>query len=83
MGHEAVGTIVEVGKKFKGFSIGDRVAILLRMPCGQCHWCRRGRRHICPTRFDVRGGFSEYVAAKEGMLARIPDNLAFRQTASL
>ncbi len=83
MGHESVGTIVEVGKQIEGFRIGDRVAILGRIPCGQCHWCRRGRHHICPTRLDVRGGFSEYVAAKEGMLARIPDNLTFKQAAVL
>ncbi|MBI5116637.1 alcohol dehydrogenase catalytic domain-containing protein [Candidatus Poribacteria bacterium] len=81
MGHESAGTIVEVGKQIEGFRIGDRVAILGRIPCGQCHWCRRGRHHICPTRLDVRGGFSEYVAAKEGMLARIPDNLTFKQAA--
>jgi (R,R)-butanediol dehydrogenase/meso-butanediol dehydrogenase/diacetyl reductase len=34
-------------------------------------------------RVDVRGGFSEYVAVKQQMLAHIPDELTFRQAAVL
>ena len=80
-GHESAGTIVEVGGQVDGFHTGDRVAILGRVPCGECHWCRRGRHHICPTRIDVRGGFSEYVAVKPQMLARLPDEITLRQAA--
>lgn len=83
LGHESAGTILEIGKQIEGFRVGDRVAVLGRVPCGQCHWCRRGRHHICPMRVDVRGGFSEYVAVKQQMLAHIPDELTFRQAAVL
>lgn len=81
IGHESAGTIVETGKDVEDFKHGERVAILGRVPCGKCHWCRRGRHHVCPNRLDVRGGFSEYVAVKPQMLARLPDEVPFRQAA--
>jgi len=81
IGHESAGTIVKVGKDVEGFDAGVRAAILGRVPCGKCHWCRRGRHHVCPNRIDVRGGFSEYVAVKPQMLAVLPDELSFRQAA--
>lgn len=83
MGHESAGTVTEVGEKVSGFRLGDRVAVLGRVPCGECHWCQRGRHHICPYRLDVRGGFSEYVAVKPQMLVRLPDEISFRQAAVL
>ena len=81
IGHETAGTVAEIGKKVKGFGAGDRVAVLGRVPCGECHWCVRGRHHVCPTRLDVRGGFSEYVAVKPQMLAPLPEEISFRQAA--
>ena len=81
LGHESVGTVTEVGKGAEGFNVGDRVAVLGRVPCGECHWCKRGRHHVCPNRLDVRGGFSEFVAVKSQMLALLPDNMTFRQGA--
>jgi 2-desacetyl-2-hydroxyethyl bacteriochlorophyllide A dehydrogenase len=81
LGHESAGTVADVGKSVGDFGVGDRVAVLGRVPCGECHWCRRGRHHVCPTRIDVRGGFSEYVAVKPQMLARLPEGMSFRQAA--
>lgn len=81
LGHESAGTVAEVGERVEGFNVGDRVAVLGRVPCGECHWCRRGRHHVCPNRIDVRGGFSEYVAVKPQMLAPLPEGMSFRQAA--
>jgi 2-desacetyl-2-hydroxyethyl bacteriochlorophyllide A dehydrogenase len=83
MGHESAGTIIEIGVSVKSFSVGERVVVLGRVPCGKCHWCKRGRHHICPFRADVRGGFAEYIAVKEGMLARIPQQMTFREAACM
>lgn len=83
IGHESAGTVAEIGGGVDGWSAGDRIALLGRVPCGECHWCRRGRHHVCPTRIDVRGGFSEYVAVKPQMLARLPDEMSFRQAAAM
>ena len=43
LGHESAGTVADVGKSVGDFKVGERVAVLGRVPCGECHWCRRGR----------------------------------------
>ncbi len=83
LGHESAGTVADVGGRVGDFKVGDRVAVLGRVPCGECHWCRRGRHHVCPMRADIRGGFSQYVAVKSQMLARLPDEMTFRQAAAM
>jgi L-iditol 2-dehydrogenase len=47
LGHEASGTVVAIGPQVTGFSIGDRVALEVGIPCGQCGICRRGRYNLC------------------------------------
>lgn len=42
MGHEAAGTIVQVGRNVRRLRKGDRLAIGADFPCGQCRWCRDG-----------------------------------------
>jgi alcohol dehydrogenase len=47
LGHEAVGTVTEVGEAVKGFSARDRVLVPASTKCGRCDTasgaCRRGR----------------------------------------
>jgi len=47
LGHESSGTVVAIGPQVTGFSIGDRVALEVGIPCGQCGICRRGRYNLC------------------------------------
>jgi threonine dehydrogenase-like Zn-dependent dehydrogenase len=42
LGHEAVGTILEVGKSVRSFRPGDRVIIPSTVGCGSCNYCRAG-----------------------------------------
>ncbi|KAK6046574.1 GroES-like protein [Cooperia oncophora] len=48
LGHETSGTVVGVGKKVKGFAVGDRVAIEPGVPCRYCFYCKTGRYNLCP-----------------------------------
>src|SRR6201995_4550104 len=41
LGHEAVGTVTEVGEAVKGFSTGDRVLVPAITKCGRCEYCQR------------------------------------------
>ena len=41
LGHEAVGTVTEVGDAVKGFSVGDRVLVPAITKCGRCEYCQR------------------------------------------
>lgn len=39
LGHEAGGTVVEVGANVKNLKVGDRVAMEPGKTCGQCEFC--------------------------------------------
>ena len=82
LGHELVGDVVEVGAGVSGFVEGDRAVAAHHVPCGACHYCRRGSASMCrafkASHLDP-GGFAEYVRIP-------PDNVryaAFRLPRSL
>lgn len=50
MGHEAGGTIVEVGSEVTGLKPGDEVAIFPTLGCGKCRYCLAGQEQICPEK---------------------------------
>ncbi|MET8428516.1 zinc-dependent alcohol dehydrogenase family protein [Nocardia sp. NPDC004860] len=47
LGHEAVGTIVEVGTGVHTRTVGERVLISCISACGACRFCREGRYGQC------------------------------------
>lgn len=47
LGHESSGVVVAVGPQVTGFAPGDRVALEVGVPCGQCGICRKGRYNLC------------------------------------
>ncbi|HBH01609.1 MAG TPA: alcohol dehydrogenase, partial [Candidatus Rokubacteria bacterium] len=61
---EVVGEVVALGAGVTGCVIGDRVVVAHHVPCGDCHYCRRGSESMCPafrtSNLDP-GGFAEYV----------------------
>jgi L-iditol 2-dehydrogenase len=64
VGHELVGDVVEVGAGVSGFAVGDRAVAAHHVPCGACHYCRRGSASMCrafKTSHLDPGGFAEYV----------------------
>ena len=51
LGHEAVGTVDEVGAAVKNLKPGDKVLVSCVTACGSCRYCREGRYGQC-----LRGG---------------------------
>jgi len=81
-GHEVVGDVIEAGDGVAGFAVGDRVVAAHHVPCGQCHYCRRGSESMCrafkASNLDP-GGFAEYVRVPPANVRhatfRIPEHL--------
>src|SRR5690606_26310767 len=46
LGHEVVGTVVEVGEGVHRFTPGDAVTVMPVVGCGKCHLCREDKAYI-------------------------------------
>ncbi len=86
IGHEAAGTITEIGQNLKGFTLGQRVAIAPAIPCGECFFCERGEQTVCENSVSIGyhfpGGFAEYMevpwpAIKVGCVNPVPEHVSF------
>ncbi len=66
VGHEFVGTIIEVGGNVKDFHPGEVVSGEGHVVCGHCRNCLAGRRHLCKDTRGIGvnrpGAFAEYLA---------------------
>jgi threonine 3-dehydrogenase len=66
VGHEFVGTIVEVGSNVTDFSPGELVSGEGHVVCGRCRHCLAGRRELCAHTIGLGigrdGAFAEFVA---------------------
>ena len=95
-GHEISGTIAEIGPGVGAWSVGDRVALLHHVPCGQCHYCRHGSSAQCDSYrrtgttagFEAAGGgFSQFVLARDwivrGGMVRLPVHVGMDEAALL
>ena len=49
LGHEPIGTVVEVGPAITNVRVGDRVVIPFNIACGHCFMCTRGLPTQCET----------------------------------
>lgn len=78
LGHELSGTVVETGSGVKTLKVGDRVAVDPNCYCGQCHYCRIGKKQLCTALYAVGvnrdGGFAEYCHVPEGQCYLLADS---------
>src|SRR5438477_28529 len=70
LGHEAVGTVVEVGAAVTTVSAGDRVLVSCVTSCGRCRFCKEGHYGLC-----TGGGgwiFGHLIDGLQAEFARVP-----------
>ena len=70
LGHEAVGTVVDVGSGVKTRRVGDRVLVSCISACGRCRFCREGHFGQC-----LGGGgwiLGHLIDGTQAELVRVP-----------
>jgi threonine dehydrogenase-like Zn-dependent dehydrogenase len=96
-GDEIVGRVVALGESAaeqRGLTVGDRVVVEARWPCGEgCHPCERGQYYLCERRGlqngygtlpageppHLWGGYASHVfVPPEALVYRVPDVLSDR-----
>lgn len=87
-GHQAVGTIAQLGPGVEDLRTGDRVGIAwLQATCGTCEFCKTGRENLCTkarfTGYRVDGGFAEYAVVPARFAYPIPPAFSDDQAAPL
>jgi alcohol dehydrogenase len=83
LGHEAVGTVQEVGASVATVAPGDRVLMSCITSCGRCRFCKEGHYGLC-----VGGGgwiFGHLINGLQAEYARVPfaDNSVYKVPSQL
>ena len=90
LGHEAAGTVVEVGPGVDDIAVGARVAVNPSRPCGDCAYCRAGQRiHCLAMRFSgsamrfphEQGLFRDRVVVSALQCVPVGDDVSFTEAA--
>jgi threonine dehydrogenase-like Zn-dependent dehydrogenase len=88
-GHEYAGEVAALGPAVEQLAIGQRVAPLSQITCGNCAWCRSGKSAQCPD-FELigfsrnyNGGYAEYVLASAHEVLSLPAEVSFAEAAAL
>jgi 2-desacetyl-2-hydroxyethyl bacteriochlorophyllide A dehydrogenase len=78
-GHEAIGTIVEIGEGVADRMVGQRVTIQPNFSCHHCELCVSGMSNICASKIrlgvDIDGVFAEYVKVPARYVWPVPEDL--------
>jgi threonine dehydrogenase-like Zn-dependent dehydrogenase len=88
LGHEITGVVEKIGDGVNSLKVGDIVVLDPHEYCGNCFYCRTGRKNLCENVVDYGlnkdGGFAEYFKASESAFYKIspevsPDIAAFTE----
>lgn len=83
LGHEASGTVVDVGEKVSKVKKNDRVLIPPVLACGVCHNCSIGRGNICQSMVmvgnTVDGAYAEYIGVPAKDLIFLPPEIPLEE----
>jgi alcohol dehydrogenase len=72
LGHEAVGTVTEVGPAVTSFAVGDRVLVPAITRCGRCTYCVQGMPSHCQTVGGIGWILGHLIDGTQAEFTRIP-----------
>lgn len=85
LGHESAGVVTAVGSDVSNFKTGDKVALEVGIPCGECARCQECRYNICKEmRFrssgksfpHFQGTLQERINHSAKWCYRLPDDMS-------
>jgi len=83
LGVDPAGVVVAAGEGVEQPKVGDRVAVVSSVACGQCRYCRAGEEALCQKSRHIGvhrwGGYAEYVAVPAANAFPIPAELPFAE----
>ena len=87
-GHQAVGTVAQIGCEVRDIQEGDRVGIAwLQGTCRHCEFCTSERENLCEaarfTGYQVDGGYAEYAVVPAHFAYPIPSVFSDDEAAPL
>lgn len=88
-GHEPCGVVVKEGPGLTHFKNGDRVIVYHISGCGVCYNCRMGYAVACTSKnrqaygWQRNGGMAPYILCNERDLIALPDELTYKDGASV
>ena len=88
LGHQIVGTVVQVGGDVQKYKAGDRIGVpWLGYTDGTCRYCLKDQENLCNharfTGYDIDGGFAEYSVADQRFCFRLPEAYSDAEAAPL
>lgn len=79
LGHEAAGTVAELGSGTGSLSVGTRVAVLPYIGCSNCARCRDGQQQACAQRavlgVNRDGAHADQLVVPPDCLVPLPDSV--------
>jgi propanol-preferring alcohol dehydrogenase len=88
LGHQIVGTVVEMGRNVHRFRAGERIGVpWLGYTDGTCFYCQRDQENLCDnprfTSYTIDGGFAEYTTADQRYCFSLPGDYSDIEVAPL
>ena len=77
-GHEYAGEIIEVGSNVTGFGVGERIAVLPSVACGECPACRTLENNVLCQAMPATAmvGFAELAKVPTSVATKLPSALS-------
>lgn len=78
LGHELAGVVEKIGSRVDRLQVGDHVTIDPNIYCGECHYCKNGKKQLCTSLHAIgvnrNGGFADHCYAPQAQCYRLnPD----------